>query len=116
VARLQLLVGIFWPSIMKLRSQYVPEDIRATILNLFRVPLNLFVCLILYNVRAAATPPACSPSLLPVLPLPRCLHCTLQCVAATAVHPLHAHRPAVLPPPEEPALHVLSMEKEEVQP
>lgn len=48
---MQLLVGIFWPSMMKLRSQYVPESIRATTLNLFRVPLNLFVCLVLYNVR-----------------------------------------------------------------
>ena len=47
----QMLVGIFWPSMMKLRSQYVPEGIRATTLNLFRVPLNLFVCLVLYNVR-----------------------------------------------------------------
>ena len=36
---------------MKLRSQYVPERIRATTLNLFRVPLNLFVCLVLFNVR-----------------------------------------------------------------
>ena len=53
----QLLVGIFWPSMMKLRSQYVPENIRATILNLFRVPLNLFVCLILYNVCSAAHHP-----------------------------------------------------------
>lgn len=46
----QVLVGVFWPSMMKLRSQYVPEDLRATILNLFRTPLNLFVCLVLYNV------------------------------------------------------------------
>lgn len=46
----QVLVGVFWPSMMKLRSQYVPEDLRATILNLFRIPLNLFVCLVLYNV------------------------------------------------------------------
>ncbi|CAL8463153.1 g2687 [Coccomyxa elongata] len=46
----EVLVGVFWPSMMKLRSQYVPEDLRATILNLFRIPLNLFVCLVLYNV------------------------------------------------------------------
>ncbi|KAK9908103.1 hypothetical protein WJX75_002781 [Coccomyxa subellipsoidea] len=46
----EVLVGVFWPSMMKLRSQYVPEDQRATILNLFRIPLNLFVCLVLYNV------------------------------------------------------------------
>ena len=53
---MQLLVGIFWPSMMKLRSQYVPEGIRATTLNLFRVPLNLFVCLVLYNVRPLLFP------------------------------------------------------------
>eukprot|EP00250_Pteridium_aquilinum_P007043 c16842_g1_i1 orf=723-2114(-) len=45
-------VGIFWPSIMKLRSQYVPEESRSTILNFFRIPVNVFVCLILYNVDA----------------------------------------------------------------
>lgn len=56
---MQLLVGIFWPSMMKLRSQYVPEGIRATTLNLFRVPLNLFVCLVLYNVRPLLSPKFC---------------------------------------------------------
>ena len=52
----QILVGIFWPSIMALRSQYLPNNVRATILNLFRIPLNLFVCLVLYNVRALPPP------------------------------------------------------------
>lgn len=33
-----------------MRSQYVPENVRSTVLNLFRLPLNLFVCVILYNV------------------------------------------------------------------
>ncbi|KAG8073140.1 hypothetical protein GUJ93_ZPchr0006g41857 [Zizania palustris] len=45
-------VGIFWPSIMKMRSQYIPEEARSTIMNFFRVPLNLFVCVVLYNVNA----------------------------------------------------------------
>ena len=43
-------VGAFWPSIMKMRSVYVPEESRATIINIFRMPLNLFVCIVLYNV------------------------------------------------------------------
>jgi hypothetical protein len=43
-------VGIFWPSIMKMRSQYIPEEARSTIMNFFRIPLNLFVCVVLYNV------------------------------------------------------------------
>ncbi|KAM0828374.1 hypothetical protein ACQ4PT_067606 [Festuca glaucescens] len=45
-------VGIFWPSIMKMRSQYIPEEVRSTIMNFFRIPLNLFVCVVLYNVNA----------------------------------------------------------------
>lgn len=45
-------VGIFWPSMMKMRSQYVPEEARSTIMNFFRMPLNIFVCIVLYNVNA----------------------------------------------------------------
>ncbi|MFQ6663627.1 hypothetical protein Gotur_031075 [Gossypium turneri] len=44
--------GIFWPSIMKMRSQYIPEEARSTIMNFFRIPLNIFVCIVLYNVDA----------------------------------------------------------------
>lgn len=32
------------------RSACVPEEMRSTIINFFRVPLNLFVCVVLYNV------------------------------------------------------------------
>ncbi|XP_068650812.1 uncharacterized protein [Aristolochia californica] len=45
-------VGIFWPAIMKMRSQYIPEESRSTIMNFFRIPLNIFVCIVLYNVNA----------------------------------------------------------------
>ncbi|KAK9829693.1 hypothetical protein WJX72_007390 [[Myrmecia] bisecta] len=48
----EFLVGIFWPSMMKMRSQYVPEGMRSTIINFFRIPLNAFVCIVLYNVSA----------------------------------------------------------------
>merc|ERR1712146_9138 len=44
----ELLVGLFWPGIGTLRSQVVPESCRATVINLFRVPLNLIVCCVLY--------------------------------------------------------------------
>uniref|UniRef100_A0A7C8ZJS2 Uncharacterized protein n=1 Tax=Opuntia streptacantha TaxID=393608 RepID=A0A7C8ZJS2_OPUST len=42
-------VGIFLPSTMKMRSQYIPEEKRSTIMNFFCIPLNI------------------------------CVHCTLQC-------------------------------------
>jgi hypothetical protein len=37
---------------MTVRAHYIPEELRSTIINCFRIPLNLFVCIILYNVRA----------------------------------------------------------------
>jgi hypothetical protein len=40
-------VGLFCPSIMKMWSQYLPEESRSTIMNLFRIPLNIFVCIAL---------------------------------------------------------------------
>ena len=46
----EVCVGIFWPSIAKLRSQYLPEETRSTVMNFFRIPLNLFVCVILFKV------------------------------------------------------------------
>ncbi len=46
----EVCVGIFWPSMMKMRAAYVPEELRSTIINIFRIPLNLFVCLVLANV------------------------------------------------------------------
>mmetsp|Transcript_39307 Transcript_39307/g.125368 ORF Transcript_39307/g.125368 Transcript_39307/m.125368 type:complete len:329 (+) Transcript_39307:550-1536(+) len=48
----EVCVGIFWPSIMKMRSMYVPEEMRSTLMNFFRMPLNAFVCIVLYNVAA----------------------------------------------------------------
>eukprot|EP00192_Tetraselmis_astigmatica_P012262 CAMPEP_0117650308 /NCGR_PEP_ID=MMETSP0804-20121206/1470_1 /TAXON_ID=1074897 /ORGANISM="Tetraselmis astigmatica, Strain CCMP880" /LENGTH=398 /DNA_ID=CAMNT_0005456171 /DNA_START=192 /DNA_END=1388 /DNA_ORIENTATION=- len=45
---LQFTAGVFWPSMMKLRSHYLPEDNRATLISILRVPLNFVVCLIIY--------------------------------------------------------------------
>lgn len=46
----EMMIGVFWPSMMALRAQVVPEEKRATIMNIFRVPLNLFVCAIMWRV------------------------------------------------------------------
>lgn len=48
----EVCVGIFWPSMMTMRATYVPEELRATIINMFRIPLNAFVCIVLANVSA----------------------------------------------------------------
>ncbi|XP_067683042.1 molybdate-anion transporter-like isoform X2 [Haliotis asinina] len=43
----EMCVGIFWPSLGTMRGKYVPEETRATIMNVFRIPLNLLVVVIL---------------------------------------------------------------------
>jgi MFS transporter, MFS domain-containing protein family, molybdate-anion transporter len=44
-------IGVFWPSMMSMRAHYLPDDLRVTLINCFRIPLNLFVCVVLYNVN-----------------------------------------------------------------
>jgi len=43
----EICVGIFWPALGTMRGKYVPEAARATVMNFFRVPLNLIVVIIL---------------------------------------------------------------------
>lgn len=43
----EIIVGIFWPCIGSLRATYVPENCRATVTNIFRIPLNIIVCCVL---------------------------------------------------------------------
>jgi MFS family permease len=46
----ELCVGAYWPAIGMQRSKYVPDQIKSTVMNLFRVPLNLIVILSLLNI------------------------------------------------------------------
>jgi MFS family permease len=43
----EFCVGIFWPAMGMMRGKYVPESARSTTMNLFRIPLNLIVILVL---------------------------------------------------------------------
>eukprot|EP00043_Microstomoeca_roanoka_P017286 m.180132 g.180132 ORF g.180132 m.180132 type:complete len:433 (-) comp16610_c0_seq14:1590-2888(-) len=43
----EIWVGMFWPAMGTLRSVFVEEHVRSTTLNLFRVPLNALVCVLL---------------------------------------------------------------------
>lgn len=43
----EVCVGIFWPVMGTLRSQLLPEELRSTTMNLFRIPLNLIVVTVL---------------------------------------------------------------------
>lgn len=41
---LEVAVGMYFPAIGYLRSQVIPEDLRASIMNWFRVPTNVITC------------------------------------------------------------------------
>jgi len=46
----EMCVGCFWPAISMLRAKYIPDNVRSTVMNLFRVPLNIIVILSLLNI------------------------------------------------------------------
>eukprot|EP01132_Coremiostelium_polycephalum_P007760 gene7760-9550_t len=46
----EICCGLYFPCMGTLRSEYIPESVRASIMNYFRVPLNFLVVLILVNI------------------------------------------------------------------
>lgn len=42
--------GLYFPAMGTIRSKVIPEEIRATVMNLFRIPLNLIVVITLLRV------------------------------------------------------------------
>mmetsp|Transcript_10469 Transcript_10469/g.25508 ORF Transcript_10469/g.25508 Transcript_10469/m.25508 type:complete len:483 (+) Transcript_10469:33-1481(+) len=46
----EVTVGVYFPSMGGIKAMHVPEEVRATIYNIFRMPLNLIVLLVLSNI------------------------------------------------------------------
>jgi len=44
-------VGMFYPSYGVIKSEKIPEDIRSAVMNIFRMPLNAFVVLLLLKIK-----------------------------------------------------------------
>jgi hypothetical protein len=44
-------VGVFYPSYGVIKSEKIPEDIRSGVMNIFRIPLNAFVVLLLLKIK-----------------------------------------------------------------
>lgn len=47
----EICVGCFWANAMSMRGKYIPGELRTTIMNLFRVPLNIMVVTIMLDVK-----------------------------------------------------------------
>lgn len=44
-------VGLFYPAYGVIKSEKIPEDIRSGVMNIFRIPLNAFVVLLLLKIK-----------------------------------------------------------------
>jgi MFS family permease len=47
----EFICGIYFPGMGVMRSQYVPEEVRATVMNLFRIGLNFIVVVVLNSIE-----------------------------------------------------------------
>lgn len=52
----ELCCGIYFPALGSIRSRVIPEETRSTVMNLFRVPLNLIVVVVLLRVDSVPRP------------------------------------------------------------
>jgi hypothetical protein len=44
-------VGVFYPSYGTIKAEKIPEDIRSAVMNIFRMPLNAFVVVLLLKIK-----------------------------------------------------------------
>jgi hypothetical protein len=51
----EICVGLYFPSIAVQRARYIPNEVRATVMAIFRIPLNVIVILALLNVSQLST-------------------------------------------------------------
>lgn len=58
----EVCCGLYWPGMGTLRGRYIPDDIRSTVMNLFRLPLNFIVVVTLLYVSAVGSAHATQPS------------------------------------------------------
>ncbi len=49
-------VGVFYPSYGVIKSEKIPEEIRSAVMNIFRIPLNAFVVVLLLKIKYLSSP------------------------------------------------------------
>jgi MFS family permease len=47
----ETMVGLFYPSYGVIKSERIPENIRSSVMNMFRMPLNAFVVVLLIKIK-----------------------------------------------------------------
>jgi len=88
----EMCVGWFWPCAMTLRGKHIPEEVRATIMNFFRIPLNIIVVVVLLRIK--------------YLPIEMVVKCCAFCMAVAAICQLVVIRTA--PISKQIPIHLIS--------
>jgi len=55
-ALFELICGVMFPTFGSLRATYIPSEHRTTIMNVYRIPLNVFVVVVLLNKKNMSLP------------------------------------------------------------
>eukprot|EP00277_Geminigera_cryophila_P044399 CAMPEP_0173081244 /NCGR_PEP_ID=MMETSP1102-20130122/17113_1 /TAXON_ID=49646 /ORGANISM="Geminigera sp., Strain Caron Lab Isolate" /LENGTH=132 /DNA_ID=CAMNT_0013955699 /DNA_START=129 /DNA_END=527 /DNA_ORIENTATION=- len=93
----EMAVGLYFPSIGTLRSKYVPDAHKGSIMNVFRIPLNLIVITTFLSIKRLGVSGA-----LALASVVLALACVAQCgllMLPPPTPPAPPTRPA--PPPAE---------------
>lgn len=51
----EICVGMLYPTYSKIKSEYLPAKSRGTLMNIFKIPLNLIVIFLLLNMNTLFT-------------------------------------------------------------
>jgi len=54
----EMTVGMFYPSYGTIKSQHIPEEVRSGVMNIFRVPLNAIMVVLLTLIEVKKIPTA----------------------------------------------------------
>lgn len=44
-----MTIGMMYPSFSKIKSDFLPSETRGTIMNIFKIPLNIWVIILLFS-------------------------------------------------------------------
>jgi hypothetical protein len=51
----EFTVGVYFPTMSSLKAEIIPDESRAGVMSLLRVPMNIGVCAILWQVSGIMT-------------------------------------------------------------
>ena len=86
----EVCVGCFWPACMSLREKYITNDnVRTTTMNLFRIPLNAIVVIVLLNIGQLSELQVFATCVL-------CLAVSLVCCYQIYISPMHMYKQVVM--------------------